>query len=243
VIGAAMGRRLGGLAGGTLLAGLLAFVGVEAPLLAQPSQRSAPGAARQLRDRPTPERARRPGALLTRRRERERRRAAAARASGTATADRPGRTLPRPFAALLAHGALRESLRDSLREHRIPLIMPRLALPRALTPNLPAIRSLLARARPGEPVEVTLSAYCLRGTTRHGTSVRPGVIAADPRVFPMTRHVELFAAGRYLGRFRVEDTGKRIRGTRIDIWTPDCDDAIRFGMRSGIAALVAQTGE
>jgi 3D (Asp-Asp-Asp) domain-containing protein len=135
------------------------------------------------------------------------------------------RELPRPFAAL--------------RVATSGLIMPRLALPRVLSPRLPALRSLLTRARPGEPVHVRLSAYCLRGRTRRGTHVRPGIIAADPRVFPLARHVELYAAGRYLGRFKVEDTGSAIKGTRIDIWTPDCSDAIRFGMRDGIAQLVA----
>ena len=83
-----------------------------------------------------------------------------------------------------------------------------------------------------------LSAYCLRGRTRRGTVVRPGIVAADPRVFPLARHIELYAAGRYLGRFKVEDTGSAIKGTRIDIWTPDCGDAVRFGMRDGIAQLV-----
>ncbi|GLC28449.1 3D domain-containing protein [Roseisolibacter agri] len=140
-------------------------------------------------------------------------------------AARPGaRELPKPFAALkLASSGL---------------IMPRLALPRVLSPRLPALRSLLTRARPGEAVHVRLSAYCLRGRTRRGTVVRPGIIAADPRVFPLARHVELYAAGRYLGRFKVEDTGSAIKGTRIDIWTPDCGDAVRFGMRDGIAQLV-----
>jgi 3D (Asp-Asp-Asp) domain-containing protein len=133
--------------------------------------------------------------------------------------------LPKPFAALRLAAS--------------PLIMPRLRLPRAIAPSFPALRSLLARARPGQPVHVMLSAYCLRGRTRRGTEVRPGIIAADPRVFPLARHVELYAAGRYLGRFKVEDTGSAIRGTRIDIWTPDCKDAIRFGMRSGVAELVA----
>ena len=132
--------------------------------------------------------------------------------------------LPKPFAALRLAAS--------------PLIMPRMRLPRVLDPRFPALRSLLARARPGQPVQVMVSAYCLRGRTRRGTLVRPGIIAADPRVFPLARHVELYAAGRYLGRFKVEDTGSAIRGTRIDIWTPDCGDAIRFGMRSGVAELV-----
>jgi 3D (Asp-Asp-Asp) domain-containing protein len=69
--------------------------------------------------------------------------------------------------------------------------------------------------------------------------VRTGIIAADPRVFPLARHVELYAGGRYLGRYLVDDTGHAIKGTRIDIWTPDCDDARRFGMRDGVASLVA----
>ncbi|MDF1503248.1 3D domain-containing protein [Roseisolibacter sp. H3M3-2] len=133
--------------------------------------------------------------------------------------------LPRPFAAL--------------RLASNPLLTPRLALPRVLHPRFPALKSLLTRARPGQPVQVRLSAYCLQGRTRRGTYVRPGIVAADPRVFPLARHVELYAAGRYLGRFRVEDTGSAIKGTRIDIWTPDCKDAIRFGMRDGVAQLVA----
>lgn len=137
------------------------------------------------------------------------------------TVERPG--LPKPFARI----------------HAAPTLMPRLALPRVLRGELAARRGLKERARPGEPVQVMISAYCLQGTTRRGTRVRPGIVAADPHVFPLARHVELFSGGRYLGRFRVEDTGGAIRGTRIDIWTPDCADAQRFGLRPGIAALVA----
>ena len=133
--------------------------------------------------------------------------------------------LPKPFAAMHTFAS--------------PLIMPRLSLPRTLVPHFKELSSLLTRARPGEPVSVTLSAYCLQGATRRGGPARPGIIAADPRIFPLARHVELFAGGRFLGRFLVDDTGKRIRGARIDIWTPDCDDARRFGMRSGVATLVA----
>jgi 3D (Asp-Asp-Asp) domain-containing protein len=87
-------------------------------------------------------------------------------------------------------------------------------------------------------VHVKLTAYCLDGTTRQGTPTRPGVIAADPRIFPLDRHVELYAGGRHLGRFRVEDTGGAVRGPHIDIWTPSCADARRFGTRPGVAALV-----
>ncbi len=133
--------------------------------------------------------------------------------------------LPKPFAALRGFAS--------------PLIMPRLSLPRALTPDFPVLRALAARARPGQPVTVTLTAYCLHGTTRQGTRTRAGIVAADPRIFPMSRYVELFSAGRYLGRFRVEDTGGAVHGAHIDIWTPDCSDAERFGTRSGVASLIA----
>ncbi len=133
--------------------------------------------------------------------------------------------LPKPVAAL--------------RSFASPLIMPRLTLPRALTPDFSALRALVARAQPNEPVNVTLTAYCLHGTTRQGTPTRTGIVAADPHVFPMMRHVHLFSAGRYLGRFRVEDTGGAVHGAHIDIWTPDCADAGRFGTRPGVASLVA----
>ena len=138
---------------------------------------------------------------------------------------RSTRPLPKPFAAV----------------HRFasPLIMPRLALSRVLTPRLAGLSRLLTRARPGEPVAVTLTAYCLDGLTRRGRPVRPGIIAADPHIFPLARYVELFAGGRFLGRFLVDDTGGRIHGTHIDIWTPDCDDARHFGMRTGVATLIA----
>jgi 3D (Asp-Asp-Asp) domain-containing protein len=87
-------------------------------------------------------------------------------------------------------------------------------------------------------VPVLITAYCLKGTTRRGLPVRPGIIAADPKVFPLARHVELYAGGRFLGRYLVDDTGGKIRGQRIDIWTPDCGDAIKFGARRGVATLV-----
>ncbi|MBV9879318.1 MAG: 3D domain-containing protein [Gemmatirosa sp.] len=135
------------------------------------------------------------------------------------------RELPRPFAAL--------------RRFESPLITPRLHLPRALVPKLSSLTALLAHARPGEPMAVMLTAYCIDGQTRRGNPTRTGIIAADPRIFPFARHVELFSGGRYLGRFLVDDTGSHVKGPRIDIWTPDCEDARRFGSRPGVATLLA----
>lgn len=92
--------------------------------------------------------------------------------------------------------------------------------------------------RYGDPVPVRVTMYCLTGTTRRGRYVRPGIVAADPRYFPLARYIELYAGGEYLGRFLVDDTGKRIKGARIDVWTPACHEARRFGIRRGTAVLV-----
>jgi 3D (Asp-Asp-Asp) domain-containing protein len=99
-------------------------------------------------------------------------------------------------------------------------------------------RKRIARARDGQPVPVELTAYCLSGTTRRGRYVRPGIIATDPRVFPLSRYVELFAEGKYIGRYLVDDTGRLIKGAHIDVWVPTCDEAVRFGRVQGTAVLV-----
>lgn len=93
-------------------------------------------------------------------------------------------------------------------------------------------------ARYGEPVPVAVTMYCLTGTTRRGRYVRRGIVAADPRFFPLSRYIELYVGERYLGRFLVDDTGKRIRGARVDVWNPDCHEAARFGLQRGTAVLI-----
>lgn len=95
-----------------------------------------------------------------------------------------------------------------------------------------------APPRYGDPVPVMLTAYCLHGTTRRGRYVRNGIIAADPRLFPLSRYVELYEGGRYMGRFLVDDTGKKIKGSHIDVWISTCRAARIFGRRSGTAVLV-----
>lgn len=96
-----------------------------------------------------------------------------------------------------------------------------------------------APPRYGDPVPVQMTAYCLtRSTTRRGRYVRAGIVAADPRLFPLARYVELYAEGRYLGRFLIDDTGRLIKGNIIDIWMPTCKEARQFGRRKGTAVLV-----
>lgn len=100
-----------------------------------------------------------------------------------------------------------------------------------------------ARAQPGEEVPITITQYCLKGTTRRGRFVRPGIVAADPRIFPLARYVEVFMGRKYLGRFLVDDTGGNVIGATLDIWTPSCRQASRFGRHTGKAVLVAKEEE
>ena len=95
-----------------------------------------------------------------------------------------------------------------------------------------------SRARLGEPVPVQLTAYCLQGTTRRDRYVRQGIVAADPRIFPLGRYVELYVGKKYFGRFLVDDTGSAIQNAILDIWTPTCRDARLFGRQRGTAVLV-----
>jgi 3D (Asp-Asp-Asp) domain-containing protein len=105
-------------------------------------------------------------------------------------------------------------------------------------PETPVRRTVFTRAHDGEPIPVEITAYCLSGTTRRGRWVRPGIIAADPRVFPLSRYVELFEGDNYLGRFLVDDTGLLIKGKHIDMWVPTCREATLFGRVQGTAVLV-----
>ena len=92
--------------------------------------------------------------------------------------------------------------------------------------------------RYGDPVSVSLTAYCLRGLTRRDHYVRQGIVASDPRVFPLGRYVEIYVGREYYGRFLVDDTGRAIKGNRLDLWTPTCHDARIFGRTAGTAVLV-----
>jgi 3D (Asp-Asp-Asp) domain-containing protein len=81
------------------------------------------------------------------------------------------------------------------------------------------------------PAAYLATAYSLRGRTASGKYVSKGIIAADPRVLPLGSRVRLHAGG-YSGEYLVADTGGKIRGRRIDIWTPSSREAMRFGRRT-----------
>ena len=94
-------------------------------------------------------------------------------------------------------------------------------------------------SRYGDPVPVEITAYCLTRTqTRRGRYVRAGIVASDPKLFPLSRYLELYVGRRYMGRFLIDDTGLKIKGNKIDIWMPTCREARIFGRRKGTAVLV-----
>jgi len=90
----------------------------------------------------------------------------------------------------------------------------------------------------GFPVPVELTAYCLKGLTRRDHYVREGIIASDPKVFPLGHYLEVYVGKSYYGRFLIDDTGGVIKGNKLDIWTPTCREARIFGRVRGTAVLV-----
>jgi 3D (Asp-Asp-Asp) domain-containing protein len=108
---------------------------------------------------------------------------------------------------------------------------------------IPLIPSKFLRAEDGVTIPVSLTQYCVQGETRRGRQTRHGIVAADPRIFPLARYVEVFLGDEYLGRYLVDDTGGNVLGATLDIWNPNCKEAARFGRHWGAATLVAREVE
>jgi 3D (Asp-Asp-Asp) domain-containing protein len=88
-----------------------------------------------------------------------------------------------------------------------------------------------AEAPATRPSTYVATAYSLGGRTASGKRVVRGLIAADPSVLPLGTRVRV-EAGPYSGEYLVADTGGAVRGKRIDIWTPNSREAMRFGRRA-----------
>ena len=83
------------------------------------------------------------------------------------------------------------------------------------------------------------TAYCLKGRTAVGGSVRRGIVAADTRVLPLGTRINI-SAGSYSGTYTVADTGGAVRGRILDIWVPTCAEAVRFGRKSIRVSVVGK---
>ncbi|MEW6209568.1 MAG: 3D domain-containing protein [Acidobacteriota bacterium] len=89
-------------------------------------------------------------------------------------------------------------------------------------------------------LEFQATAYCLKGRTASGEYVRPGIIAADPRVLPLGTVVHI-KAGRHTGTYTVADTGGLIKGRKVDIYFPTRREAIQFGRQRVMIKVVGRS--
>jgi 3D (Asp-Asp-Asp) domain-containing protein len=105
---------------------------------------------------------------------------------------------------------------------------------------IPLIPSKFRRAEEGVTIPVSLTQYCVQGETRRGRQTRHGILAADPRIFPLARYVDVYLGTDYLGRYLVDDTGGNVLGATLDIWNPNCREARIFGRHWGSAVLIAR---
>jgi 3D (Asp-Asp-Asp) domain-containing protein len=108
---------------------------------------------------------------------------------------------------------------------------------------IPLIPSKFRRAEEGVTIPVSLTQYCVQGETRRGRQTRHGILAADPRIFPLARYVDVYLGKDYLGRYLVDDTGGNVLGATLDIWNPNCREARKFGRHWGSAVLIAREVE
>jgi 3D (Asp-Asp-Asp) domain-containing protein len=98
----------------------------------------------------------------------------------------------------------------------------------AATLGLSASSAAATPSKRVRPMTMTATAYCLRGVTADGGEARHGTVAADPRVLPMGSRIRI--RGRQIhGEYLVADRGAAVKGRRIDIFIPRCEQARRFG--------------
>ena len=86
---------------------------------------------------------------------------------------------------------------------------------------------LLAVLLLAQQAQFRATAYHLHGRTASGTKTALGTVAVDPHVIPLGTRLWVQGYGRCVAR----DTGRRIRGRRIDLWLSSRGACRRFGVR------------
>ena len=102
----------------------------------------------------------------------------------------------------------------------------------------------LSAAPSMSPQTFTITAYCHHGITKSGVPAQSGVAAADPVYLPMGSVVDVLAAPPekpQAGTYTVLDTGAKVKGRHLDLFTPDCNRAIQFG-RQLLRVIVLRFG-
>ena len=108
---------------------------------------------------------------------------------------------------------------------------------------LSAATESTAQLRRNSVVRMEATAYCIAGETASGAKTRRGIVAADPALLPLGSRIRVDGLGRKLSRtYRVEDTGRTVKGREIDIFMDSCAAATRFGRRPA-RVRVLEVGE
>jgi 3D (Asp-Asp-Asp) domain-containing protein/peptidoglycan hydrolase CwlO-like protein len=81
--------------------------------------------------------------------------------------------------------------------------------------------------RSGTQMTVTATGYCLQGTTATGIPTGWGVVAVDPAVIPLGTRMSIPGYGEGVAA----DTGSAVRGATIDLWFPQCSQALAWGRK------------
>ncbi len=87
----------------------------------------------------------------------------------------------------------------------------------------------------GKSFIANVTAYTIQGGTATGTQTHWGTVAVDPRVIPLGSKIRIDG---FEETFVAEDTGGGVRGNWVDIWFPDHNDALRFGIQSRRVTIV-----
>jgi 3D (Asp-Asp-Asp) domain-containing protein len=83
---------------------------------------------------------------------------------------------------------------------------------------------------PSVPIGFVATAYCENGITKSGVPVAEGIVAADEHVLPLGSWIQVDSPS-YSGVYHVMDTGRLVRGKKIDIYIPSLTKAIKFGVK------------
>jgi 3D (Asp-Asp-Asp) domain-containing protein len=92
-------------------------------------------------------------------------------------------------------------------------------------------------------LKFTARAYAVEGATASGEETKAGrTVAADPDILPLGTRILVSGAGKYSGQYVVTDTGKHVKGRRIDIFMKSRQEAKRFGVRP-VTVQILSRGE
>jgi 3D (Asp-Asp-Asp) domain-containing protein len=104
---------------------------------------------------------------------------------------------------------------------------------------MPAVSAAERQIGSKRTVRMVATAYCIDGETASGALARKGIVAADPDVLPLGTRIRVDGLGRKLSRtYRVEDTGRLIKGREIDIFMDSCAAAKAFGRRPARVRII-----